>query len=388
MIKTRFVYLNCIALFLTLHTSVNAQSPLTILGKPYVSFELASFSENFKTKNPEISFLPTLKTYKEDHTEDGIALEYNAAMALSRVALYDSGFSYQQYSGAMPLGISWGMSLTEVQDKIGLGLDFTADNAFIRKHTTDDYEMSCYFSDGKLDHIKITASSATITQNIPNTVAATGIRLVPDGIKTEGNVMDGEGTMTWGSDVAKYKGEWSYGLPHGRGQYVDSFGNKYEGEFKLGFFWGQGTLSSPSAGFVYSGEFAMSKKHGNGRIEYRAKEVIYQGTWVQDIMHGVGNYAIGARYIYRGQVDKNTFTGKGRVETPDGYVDGYFKNGKPHGICTQGTKDKMTTLKGNFSNGMKDGVFDLESLGVTRKVVYKNGIEIKTGPDNGSLIPK
>ncbi|MFT7100339.1 MAG: hypothetical protein ACJA19_000840 [Bacteroidia bacterium] len=211
---------------------------------------------------------------------------------------------------------------------------------------------------------------------------------MPDGIKTEGNVMDGEGTMTWGSDVAKYKGEWSYGLPHGRGQYVDSFGNKYEGEFKLGFFWGQGTLSSPSAGFVYSGEFAMSKKHGNGRIEYRAKEVIYQGTWVQDIMHGVGNYAIGARYIYRGQVDKNTFTGKGRVETPDGYVDGYFKKGKPHGICTQGTKDKMTTLKGNFSNGMKNGVFDLESLGVARKVVYKNGIEIKTGPDNGSLIPK
>jgi hypothetical protein len=288
----------------------------------------------------------------------------------------------------MPLNIMWGMSLTQVQETIGLGLDFTEDNDFIRKHITEDYELACYFLDGKLNHIKITATAKIINENLSTITAAAGIRLIGNGIKEEGNVMDGEGTMSWGPDIAKYKGDWLYGLPHGRGQYVDSFGNKYEGEFKLGFFWGQGTLSSPPSGFIYSGEFAMSRKHGEGRIEYRAKQVIYQGDWVQDLMHGDGAYAIGARYIYRGEVDKNVFTGKGRVETPDGYVDGRFKNGKPHGMCVQGTKDGLTTVKGNFSNGKKNGVFEIESLGNVRKTVYKNDIEIKTGPIDGSLIPQ
>ncbi len=388
MTKTNTVNYILVSLLLTLSASVNAQSPLAILGEPYVSFELASFTENFKTKKPEITFLPTLKTYIENHTKDGIAMEYDEAMALSGVSLYDSGYTYQRYTGDMPLNIQWGMSLTEVQETIGLGLDFTEDNDFIRKHTTEDYEMACYFLDGKLHHLKIKASTATLAKNMEAIARATGIRLIPDGIKVEGNIRDGEGTMAWGPDVAKYKGEWSYGVPHGRGQYVDSFGNKYEGEFKLGFFWGQGILSSPSAGFVYSGEFAMSKKHGTGRIEYRSQEIIYQGEWVQDMMHGEGNYAIGARYIYRGQVVKNKFTGKGRVETPDGYVDGYFKNGKPHGICTQGTKDGLTTITGNFTNGKKNGVFDLETLGNKRKIIYENDIEVKTGPVDGSLIPK
>ena len=75
-------------------------------------------------------------------------------------------------------------------------------------------------------------------------MAATGIRLIPDGKKIDGNIVDGQGSMKWGDGVAVYKGEWTYGVPHGKGQYVDSFGNKYEGDFKLGFFWGQGKFYS------------------------------------------------------------------------------------------------------------------------------------------------
>ena len=85
MTKTNTVNYILVSFLLTLSASVNAQSPLAILGEPYVSFELASFTENFKTEKPEITFLPTLKTYIENHTEDGIAMEYDEAMALSGV---------------------------------------------------------------------------------------------------------------------------------------------------------------------------------------------------------------------------------------------------------------------------------------------------------------
>ncbi|HAY89228.1 MAG TPA: hypothetical protein DCY51_07290, partial [Bacteroidetes bacterium] len=107
MTKTNTVNYILVSFLLTLSASVNAQSPLAILGEPYVSFELASFTENFKTEKPEITFLPTLKTYIENHTEDGIAMEYDEAMALSGVSLYDSGYTYQRYTGDMPLNIQW-----------------------------------------------------------------------------------------------------------------------------------------------------------------------------------------------------------------------------------------------------------------------------------------
>ena len=84
--------------------------------------------------------------------------------------------------------------------------------------------------------------------------------------------------MMWGNGAATYQGEWSYGLPHGKGQYIDSFGNKYDGEFKLGFFWGQARFFSETYKYSYTGEFVMGKKHNKGRITY-ANKTAYDGQW-------------------------------------------------------------------------------------------------------------
>ena len=57
---------------------------------------------------------------------------------------------------------------------------------------------------------------------------------------------------------------------------------------------------------------------------------------------------------------------------------GTFKNGKPHGMCTQTSSDKNIQLVGPWSNGLRDGNFKLTVNGDTQVVVYKNDIQIFT----------
>ena len=129
----------------------------------------------------------------------------------------------------------------------------------------------------------------------------------------------------------------------------------------------------------------MSKKHGEGRIGYSNK-TSYVGEWQQDKMHGQGTYNINDRYSYTGRLVNNTFNGRGTLKTPDGLIDGYFKNGKPHGKCTQSTADGIQSLTGNFVNGKKNGLFDVTILGNKSTITYQDDIEIKKGPIDGTLI--
>ena len=366
--------------------SAIAESPEKLLGKPYTSSSISNYIKPFQSDKTIESFLPYLRILKLDYLKSGISMEYNTNIVLSKISLYDSGYTYQKYIGEMPFGVIWGMNIDEIQEKTG-GLDFVSDNQYVRRLSTEDFQMNFYFENSKLYHIRILATLKTL-QNYPNELkAATGIRLIPDGKKIDGNILDGQGSMMWGDGVAVYKGEWTYGVPHGRGQYVDSFGNKYEGDFKLGFFWGQGKFFSKYYKYSYSGSFAMSKKHGEGRIGYSNKTT-YQGEWQQDKMEGQGTYSISNRYSYTGTMLNNAFNGRGTLKTPDGIIDGYFKNGKPHGKCTQSTADGAQSVTGNFINGKKNGVFDVTILGNKSTITYQDDVEIKKAPIDGSLINK
>lgn len=344
------------------------------MGMPYTHPELTSLRNKFKTDSAEESFLPYLKVFKVDYPQDGIYLEYNSDIALYRVALFDSGHAYKSYRHTLPFDTEWGMTLEEVQVKTNL-LEFTKKNDYIRNFITENYVINFYFTDWKLSHIKITSTVANLQRNAKEVALATGIRLFPDGVKSDGNVIDGQGTMMWGDNAAIYKGEWSYGLPHGSGQYIDSFGNKYDGQFKLGFFWGNGRFFSKPYKYSYTGEYAMGKKHGEGKIIYSNK-TSYDGEWLQDVMHGKGVYFASRNYVYKGEMRNNAFNGKGILETPQGRVKGTFKNGKPHGVCTQESADGMQFIKGRYIYGLKNGIFTIKSNGETFERLFENDIEI------------
>lgn len=354
--------------------TLNAQSPDFLLGLPYNSPELTKLILQFEDKTPTESFLPFQQTYKQDYFKEGISMEYNSDISLFRVKLYDSGYSFQKYSLMLPKGVTWGMNLDQVQKKTGL-LEFDPTNDFIGLLPMNNYQIQFYFESGRLHHIVCTATLPLLQQKLDDLIAGTGLRLLPNGKPTDGNVIDGVGTMRWGKAAAIYKGEWSYGLPHGKGQYIDSIGNQYEGEFKLGFFWGEGIYKSKIEKYTYSGTHVMSKRHFQGKIVYGNKNA-YEGQWIQDNMEGQGKYYQGESYLYIGDMKNNAFNGKGTLTTPEGTVTGSFKNGKPHGFCKQISNDEQQWAEGNYTNGKKNGKFKISSNGLERNVTYEDDIEI------------
>ncbi|MFB1003656.1 MAG: hypothetical protein QMC70_05920, partial [Bacteroidia bacterium] len=306
--------------------------------------------------------------------QDGISIDFNSDIAAYRISLYDSGYTYQRYTEPLPFNIKWGMSLLEIEELTGVH-DAVKGNEYATTLISEGYQMECYFTNKLLSHMRLTASVKALQKHTEKLKAANQMRLLPNGVIKEGNVIDGTGTMIWGNGTAVYKGEWSYGLPHGRGEYLDTFGNRYAGDFKLGFFWGQGNFYSKAYGYSYSGTYAMSSKHGEGRIQY-TDDTKYQGYWVQDNMHGGGVYSMGTRYIYKGEIVQNKLTGQGIVETPDGTISGIFKDGKPNGMCTQTSKDNIQSITGPFKNGKKNGKFTALVLGEERIIYYENDIEV------------
>lgn len=364
---------HAVLLGIGIQLSALAQDVTGIIGEAFNSAQPQAFVQSLDDE-PQENFLPYLRTYKLDYFLSGVSVELNSDMAVYRVSLYDSGYTYHSFKGGLPLGVEWNQTETEIEDKIG-NLEEVRTNPFVKQFSTDDYVLDFYFLDGRLYLMRCTVTPKKLTENAQNILQSWGIRLLPDGKPIKGNVLDSVGSMMWGENAAIYEGEWSFGLPHGSGQYVDSFGNKYEGEFKLGFFWGRGDFYSAQQGFSYRGDFVMGKKHGKGKISYTNK-IGYAGDWFQDIMQGNGTYVMGTNYFYEGAMYNNNFNGKGKLTTPDGTIEGSFKNGKPHGFCSQKTSDGFQELKGVWVNGKKEGEFTLIVNGRASKHLYKNDEEI------------
>jgi hypothetical protein len=366
------------AFFLILLTSISTQAQTTndLLGKSLNSPEVQQFiATHSNNQEPKEILQANIKTYTIDCKAGGVSLEFNANMALYRVVMYDSGYTYQEYKGQIPKNLKWGMTESEIVEKIG-ALEEVRTNQFKKLYTMEDYALEFYFNDGKLSLLKTVASYSKLMATNAEATASWGFRLLPDGIKIEGNVVDGIGTMRWGKNAALYKGEWAYGLPHGTGEYVDSLGNKYQGEFKLGFFWGEGDFYSKHYAYSYKGDYMMGKRHGVGQIAYSNKTA-YKGDWFADDMRGTGTYVMNADFYYEGEMSNNSFNGKGILYTPDGYIEGTFKDGKPHGFCKQVAEASQQTLEGEFVNGKKNGKFKFTIFGAESYKTYENDIEIE-----------
>ena len=76
-----------------------AQSPEKLLGKPLTSEPISKFMKSNVNNKPIESFLPYLRVLKLDYLQSGLSMEYNTDIVLSKISMYDSGYTYQRYKG-------------------------------------------------------------------------------------------------------------------------------------------------------------------------------------------------------------------------------------------------------------------------------------------------
>jgi hypothetical protein len=98
-----------------------------------------------------------------------------------------------------------------------------------------------------------------------------------------GDCENGQGTMIFSSGN-KYVGEFKDGWYDGQGTFTwasgEWEGDKYVGEYKDGFWHGQGTYTW-AKGDKYVGEHKDGKKEGQGTMTY-ADGTIEKGLWEDD----------------------------------------------------------------------------------------------------------
>ena len=213
----------------------------------------------------------------------------------------------------------------------------------------------------------------------------------------EGGCLDAQGNLQGKGqfeDTAglKYKGEFIDGKPNGHGvlQYAD--GSTYVGEFEDGFsftaheggcFDAQGNLQGKGQfnnenGFVYVGDFKDNQPHGQGTLTFPDGSS-YKGEFQDDEYHGEGVLIDknDVQQKYEGKFENDKFTdgriftanvqeggcldaqgnlqGKGRFEDTDGLTyEGEFKDGEPNGHGVLQYADGSTYV-GEFEDGNLQG---------------------------------
>ena len=122
----------------------------------------------------------------------------------------------------------------------------------------------------------------------------------------------------------------------------------------------------------------MSRRDGTGSCAFFIpKNESYEGQWKEDRMYGLGKYSKGAKHYYYGNMVDNNFNGNGKLTTPEGWMEGNFKGGLPHGFVKQYLIKNETYIEGNWTNGKREGKFKVTDE--NKKVSYKqfsNDIEL------------
>ena len=186
-------------------------------------------------------------------------------------------------------------------------------------------------------------------------------------LKFHQNKKNGIGAFFY-KDGRKFEGEWKNNKKNGKGIFYLTDGEKYEG------YWEENRKILDN---YIENEFVKKKEIlGNKeiRIEYMDGD-IYQGEYnpQSKIIEGIGIYYFNYGPIYKGNFEKNIFSGKGIYLYFGNIISGIFKNGKLNGqgeiIMKNGNK-----LKGEFKDGKKEGIFLSydKSQNKTVRKIYKN----------------
>jgi SH3-like domain-containing protein len=119
-------------------------------------------------------------------------------------------------------------------------------------------------------------------------------------------------TITSGGDSKCIEGN----CINGRGIYLYSNGEKYDGEFKNGELSGHGTYTYLD-GSKYEGEFANGVRHGQGTLKI-IDGMTYVGHWANDLPNGQGVKTLADGMQYSGEFKNGLMYGSGRIVMPDG----------------------------------------------------------------------
>lgn len=102
----------------------------------------------------------------------------------------------------------------------------------------------------------------------------------------------------------------------GKGIYIFSNGEKYEGDFKNGEINGDGTYTYPDRS-KYVGEFASGVRHGQGTLK-TVYGLTYVGHWANDLPNGKGVSTFGGGMQFSGEFKNGIIYGGGKLVMPDG----------------------------------------------------------------------
>ncbi|MFM9943888.1 MAG: hypothetical protein ACKVQB_01505 [Bacteroidia bacterium] len=307
------------------------------------------------------------------HYEKGYTMMFDINMVLNSLTLYNQSGKYNRFKGKLPFDLRFGMNRDSLYRIIDLRLEEVEENPYILTRQWNRQKLELFFTSKGLNQVNISA-----VDSLPVADDLGFVRLVSNGLIVSGDCDSLTGKMSWNNATAEYEGEWENNLPHGKGYFKDKNGNWYKGDFKYGYFWGNGILSYANY-YKYDGEFLMSRRQGNGICNFiKPKGENYEGEWKQDVMNGLGKYSVNARHYYYGNMQNNKFNGNGKLVTPEGWMEGVFKDGIPNGPMKQYLKLDNTMIEGKWVNGKREGKFTLTNT-ETKKVSYKlfmNDIEI------------
>ena len=155
----------------------------------------------------------------------------------------------------------------------------------------------------------------------------------------------------------KYIGEWKNDQFHGQGILLSINGDYYQGDFIKGKLEGSGIYYSLKYKYNYTGEFLENKFDGKGKIIYEEHDLYnyYEGDFSEGYMHGSGNLIYKDGSCYKGNFDKNNFKGNGVFIFADGRkYNGTWKKNKMDGTGVFTWKDG-TKYKGQYKNNFREG---------------------------------
>jgi len=352
----------------------NGNDFLKLLGEPADNPELASMMSELEFAQHSASFDRSTNTYEIKAFESGIALYFNQNFILKEIQYFDSGYTYSSFKGKLPMNLTLRVHHTYFRETY-VNFDPDSFNQFIYHGRFAHGTADVYFKSNHVEMVRLKADDDFIADQDRKYVRTWGIRIIPDGTCIDGNCYTGSGKMAWPTGL-EYDGNWAYGIPNGAGQMQDTLGMSFSGTYRLGFLWGEGALTVPGQ-YTYKGLMLMGKKYGEGEIRYQ-NGTRYSGQWQSDLMQGTGHYYYSSTFHYKGEFSNNQFNGKGILYTPEGYLDGHFKDGKPHGAGIQVATSNQSTLQGKWVNGKKEGEFvAFNPLLGTYNVVFENDIEIR-----------
>lgn len=187
---------------------------------------------------------------------------------------------------------------------------------------------------------------------LENPVEFNNNRNIYTGEWTKDGLINGKGKMYKPSSKMFLEGDWINGdQKYGR---IISYSGIYVGSIEKGEFHGKGKFID-STGNSYEGNWLHGQKHGQGVVQY-SDGCVYSGMFENNEIQGQGEFTWNDGNYYKGEFLKSVFNGKGLFRASNGNIyNGNFCNGYFHGegIFFWSIYDEY--YKGEYRFGQKNG---------------------------------